>query len=91
MHISVIGELLEGRFSYADTGLLDRSHIHFFTFHEILWMLGRAGYQMEEIGARTVVVSAEEEEMKKKIMSIVQESKEWMFDAFQYVFRSRKI
>lgn len=91
MHISVIGELLEGRFSYADTGLLDRTHIHFFTFHEILWMLGRAGYQMERIEASSVVVSAEEEEMKKKIMSIVQESKEWMFDAFQYVFRSRKI
>ena len=29
MHVTVMEQLLKGRFEYQDTGLLDRSHIHF--------------------------------------------------------------
>ncbi len=42
-HISVLGQLMEGRFTYQDEGLLDRTHIHFFTLHEIQEMLKRCG------------------------------------------------
>ena len=42
-HISVLNQLMEGRFTYQDEGLLDRTHIHFFTLHEIQEMLKRCG------------------------------------------------
>ncbi|MBI5636662.1 MAG: glycosyltransferase [Nitrospinae bacterium] len=42
-HISVLNQLMEGRFTYQDEGLLDRTHIHFFTLHEIREMLKRCG------------------------------------------------
>ena len=42
-HISVLNQLVEGRFTYQDEGLLDRTHIHFFTLHEIQDMLKRCG------------------------------------------------
>ncbi len=42
-HISVMNQLMEGRFTYQDEGLLDRTHIHFFTWHEIKAMLERCG------------------------------------------------
>lgn len=42
-HVSVLNQLMEGRFTYRDEGLLDRTHIHFFTLHEIQEMLKRCG------------------------------------------------
>lgn len=42
-HVSVLNQLMEGRFTYQDEGLLDRTHIHFFTLHEIQEMLERCG------------------------------------------------
>ncbi len=42
-HISVLNQLVEGRFTYQEEGLLDRTHIHFFTLYEIQEMLKRCG------------------------------------------------
>ena len=50
MHYSVIRELLKGNFEYTSTGLLDRTHIHFFTYNEIFHMFQENGYEIQEIG-----------------------------------------
>ncbi|WP_172635889.1 glycosyltransferase [Desulfitobacterium dichloroeliminans] len=42
-HSSILMELLEGRFDYRPTGLLDDTHIRFFTRKSLLDLLGRAG------------------------------------------------
>lgn len=47
-HISVLAQLLEGNWSYRDRGLLDRTHIRFFTYNEIVRMVLRAGYQIDD-------------------------------------------
>ena len=39
LHISVVEHLLQGIWHYQDTGILDRTHLRFFTKHEILCML----------------------------------------------------
>lgn len=38
MHFTVLHELINGSFHYTDTGLLDKTHIHFFTYNEIIRM-----------------------------------------------------
>lgn len=43
-HVSIRLELLEGRLTFEDTGLLDRTHLHFFTHASIRQMLSDAGY-----------------------------------------------
>ena len=54
-HVSVITELLQGRFSYQPTGLLDDTHIHFFTRNTIYECFEGAGLEiatLERITAR---------------------------------------
>lgn len=48
-HASLRLELLEGRFTYQDTGLLDRTHLHLFTHQAVRSIFGRAGYRVDEL------------------------------------------
>ena len=45
-HISVALELLEGKFEYRSLGLLDDTHIRFFTKKSILSLFRKAGYEI---------------------------------------------
>ena len=46
-HGSVRMELLQGKFEYRDTGILDRTHLRFFTLRSIRRMFSEAGYEVE--------------------------------------------
>lgn len=43
-HNAIVLSLLDGKFPYMDTGLLDRTHVFFFTKETILTMLRELGY-----------------------------------------------
>jgi len=50
MHYSILKDLLiNGEFTYTDTGLLDRTHIHLFTEKEINKMFTEAGYNIDNV------------------------------------------
>jgi GT2 family glycosyltransferase len=49
MNISVIMPLLHGRFEYVDAGILDRTHLKFFTFTEIQKMIRECGLRLENV------------------------------------------
>lgn len=89
MHISVLEELLEGRFTYRDTGILDRTHIHFFTYYELMEMWLRAGYQIEDVKITNAVLSPHQKELKEVLQRLSEETKQWMFEAVQYVVKVR--
>jgi len=46
-HWSVIKDLLEGRWEYQDAGILDKTHLRFFTWQSILSLLNSAGYHID--------------------------------------------
>ncbi len=50
-HASVIGSLLKGKFEYTDEGLLDRTHLRFFTRKSITALLENSGFSVENIEA----------------------------------------
>jgi GT2 family glycosyltransferase/tetratricopeptide (TPR) repeat protein/2-polyprenyl-3-methyl-5-hydroxy-6-metoxy-1,4-benzoquinol methylase len=52
-HHSVIRSLLAGNWTYEPAGLLDRTHLRFFTRREIEKMFFRAGFELESLGANT--------------------------------------
>jgi len=50
-HASVISSLLKGKFEYTDEGLLDRTHLLFFTRKSIIALLEQSGFSVEKIEA----------------------------------------
>lgn len=47
-HWSVLGELLTGRWRYAEEGILDRDHVRFFTLEGIRALFDESGWVIEE-------------------------------------------
>jgi 2-polyprenyl-3-methyl-5-hydroxy-6-metoxy-1,4-benzoquinol methylase len=45
----VVRDLLRGRWDYADTGTLDRTHVRFFTRATMIEMFEQAGYDVQSI------------------------------------------
>ena len=57
-HYRVIKKLiLKGKWEYTDDGILDRSHLRFFTLDSIQRMLKEAGFEIEELLRRSSGVS----------------------------------
>jgi 2-polyprenyl-3-methyl-5-hydroxy-6-metoxy-1,4-benzoquinol methylase len=51
-HWSVIFGLLSGKFDYQDAGLLDRTHLRFFTLASIKSLMEQAGLEIQEVRSR---------------------------------------
>jgi trans-aconitate methyltransferase len=47
--IWLMNEIASGRFTYQDQGLLDITHIRFFTWQEIVDMMQQCGYQIDHL------------------------------------------
>ena len=45
-HWSIVQGLLEGRWDYADQGILDRTHLRFFTLSSLMQTLDEAGLKV---------------------------------------------
>ena len=87
MHISVIAPLLQGDFTYQDEGLLDRTHIHFFTKNEIIRMFSRLDFHVANIAA--TLCNTEEnkvdEDFKNAILALPQIADKEQFRIYQYL------
>ena len=46
-HVSIIYDLLNTKWNYADAGLLDRTHLRFFTRETMVSMIEEAGFSIE--------------------------------------------
>lgn len=86
MHISVIHELLNGNFTYTEMGLLDKTHIHLFTYNEILRMFRKGGYEIEKIDAMTYakLISDDDKLLIRQLVELSDEGNEIMYQAFQF-------
>ncbi|WP_394525339.1 methyltransferase domain-containing protein [Lacrimispora sp. JR3] len=90
MHISVLGDLLNGKFTYQDSGILDRTHLRFFTKEEIEKMFSRAGYEIADMGNTRVWISDDQTKLIQTLCTI-STSRADEFMAYQYLVKAKKL
>lgn len=91
MHFSVIRDLINGNFTYEDCGLLDRTHIHFFTYNEIMRMLDRTGMELIEVEPVIVFYNEMDKEYLQKLMELSDVANIEMFLAYQYLIEAKPV
>lgn len=67
-HMSVRLMLLEGNFTYGETGLLDKTHLHFYDRHEIEKVFHQAGFKIDDLDwvSRDMPKEILEQKLKKQ-------------------------
>lgn len=90
MHISVLKELLDGNFTYTDEGLLDKTHIHLFTFNEIVKMFQACNFMIRDMKSIGQPISGENQILIDKLLSCGGKADRRMYEAFQYVVCAQK-
>ena len=92
-HSSVILSLWNGDFTYQDTGLLDRSHVHFFTKKTFSDMADRCGYEITDIQEIVSAVGQNEiPYMYDMVPAAVESGLRFRMEGevYQYLFRLQK-
>lgn len=84
-------KLHEVCFTYTEVGLLDKTHIHLFTFHEIVRMFETAGFEVEDV--RTVVppINLNQRVLINQLLSIENSAKRFWYETYQYAVLARMI
>lgn len=87
MHFSVVRDLLGGRWTYQDAGILDRTHVRFFTLEEVKALLNQAGCLHQEFSMTTLPQSDADRafvEQLTRLRNVQQEQ----FVAYQYLVKA---
>ena len=86
MNCMVMKELLNGYFTYQDEGLLDRTHIHFFTYNEMVLTFRRAGYELDNVLSRVNrVFTQEDNAFIESLLKLSESTERFMYETFQFV------
>jgi O-antigen biosynthesis protein len=85
MHISVLQHLLQGQWRYTDAGILDRTHLRFFTKSEIIAMMEGTGLRIAAMTYSEEPQSVEEAALKKELSLLTSIKVDKVsFDAYQW-------
>jgi len=90
MHHSVIRDLIDGNFTYKDSGLLDRTHLRFFTLNEIIKLFKDSGFTKLEFTTTNAELSGADEIFIDNLCKISNEKLKPQFSTYQYLIKARK-
>lgn len=89
MNISVLYPLIQGEFEYRQTGITNKSHLHFFTLNSISRLYAECGFQIDELGY--TVNGIEEKDYSNflgNILNMPGAADKDQFLAYKYIFRA---
>ncbi|VHR96342.1 glycosyl transferase group 2 family protein [Clostridioides difficile] len=89
-HFSVLRNLVLGNFTYEDSGILDKTHLRFFTLNEITKMFNDSNYIINSITATSMPLS---EIDNRFIDTMCKESCKEMrqqYESYQYIVKATK-
>ena len=90
VNASVIYDLLHGNFTYQDAGILDRTHLRFFTLNEIKSMFDRTGYKITQLRVNVILEdsTSTHKEFFDKLLSIEGIASKELFDTYQFLVKA---
>ena len=90
MHLSVIRNLLNGRWSYGAAGIMDKTHLRFFTLFEANMMIDKAGLSIYKYQRNVLPLSSKDKDFIEKINHICEADNRKQFETYQYVIAAKK-
>ncbi|SHJ45605.1 Glycosyltransferase, GT2 family [Clostridium cavendishii DSM 21758] len=90
MHISVLNNLINGRFRYEDSGILDKTHLRFFTLAEIEDLFNSTGFNIIYKATIQSPPNIEEEKLLNSLYQIVTSDLKDQYTVYQYLVKANK-
>lgn len=87
MHYSLLRNVIRGHWTYTDAGLLDRTHVRFFTLNELDKMFQDAGYSKQEYSANVLPISSDDMVWVNRLWEMSGLANADQFKAYQYLVR----
>lgn len=90
MNANVIYDLLKGDFSYQDAGILDSTHLRFFTKNSLMKLFDSCGYSVQDIYSKEVSTDTTDAhpEFWKKLFATGELADRNLFDTYQFLVRA---
>lgn len=88
MFYGVIRDLLNGNWTYQDSGILDRTHLRFFTLNELKKMFYDAGFTNIECYKKVGYISNETDDFIKKLCELSSPDMREEYSTFQYIIKT---
>lgn len=85
MNRSVVKNMLGGKFTYSDSGILNKSNLRFFTLNEINALLDKEGYDLKQILAIVTNSTKEEDDFVKCLCDITNEGLKLNYNTYSYI------
>ena len=90
-HISILRDLLTGVWPYAEAGILDRTHLRFFTLPSIRTLFTDAGLSFEKLGGSQGWEGPRDGQLEEELKALKSvEIEPEGFNIIQYFIRARK-
>lgn len=97
-NIAIIDGLLNGRWTYRDEGILDSTHLRFFTLYEVKQMVTKCGYKIIEINNMINPMFDEKKlqgsiniDLPKMIIKNVSKEEALELQTIQFVVKAKKV
>ena len=91
-HISNLYEVLSGNWTYKSMGLLDRTHLRFFTKKEIIKLFQEAQFDIQDMRYVTVPYPDIGERLREELLSLQTISVDAEdLDAYQWLVRAKRV
>lgn len=85
MHYEVVYGLINGNWTYADAGILDRTHLKFFTLSESTKLLKKEGFKIQDVSGN-LQYNEKDEELLLKLQRISNNVDIMQYKVYQYIF-----
>lgn len=89
-HITVVKDIINGRFPYTNAGLLDVTHLRFFTLEEINKLFISTGYEVNAVRNTVIPVSDSDIELINKLCVLSSENMRQQYKVYVYNVKANK-